>query len=99
MVDERERPGITSNSPKKGRYRKTSAVEQKKVLASLRKDMKKDQRQLSALKSKRAGSGDNKSADTADEKPDDAGKNFQVDLRRRRPSPSSLDSLTVCVSI
>ena len=99
MVDERERPGITSNSPKKGRYCKTSSVEQKKVLASLRKDMKKDQRQLSALKSKRAGSGDNKSADTVDEKTDDAGKNFQVDLRRRRPSPSSLDSLTVCVCI
>ena len=76
VVDERERPGITSNSPKKGRYRKTSAVEQKKVLASLRKDMKKSQRQLADLKRKRAGGSDNKSVDAADKKPDDAGNSF-----------------------
>ena len=76
VVDERERLGLTRNSPKKGRDRKTSAVGHKKALASLRKDMKKAQQQLVALKRKRAGGSDDQSVDAADKKPDDAGKTF-----------------------
>ena len=76
VVDERERLGLTTNSSKKNRDRKTSAVGQKKALASLHKDMKKAQRQLAALKRKRSGGSDEKSVDAADEKPDDAGNSF-----------------------
>ena len=63
MVDERERLGLTKNSSKKNRDRKTSAVGQKKALASLCKDMKKAQRQLAALKRKRAGGSDDEIVD------------------------------------
>ena len=76
VVDERERLGLTKNSSKKNRDRKTSAVGQKKALASLRKDMKKAQRQIAALKRKKAGGSDDESADAADEKPEDAGNSF-----------------------
>ena len=76
VVDERERLGLTRNSSKKNRDRKTSAVGQKKALASLCKDTKKAQRQLAALERKRAGGSDDGSVNAADEKPDDTGNSF-----------------------
>ena len=84
MVEEHGRLGLTRNSPKKSRNRKTSAVGQKKALSSLCKDMKKAQRQLAALKRKRAGGSDDESVDTADEKPDDAGNSFGGRSEKRK---------------
>ena len=84
MVDEREMLGLASNSTKKGGDCKTSAVGQKKALASLRKYMKKAQRQLATLKRKRAGGSDNESADTADEKPGDADNSFGGQSQKKK---------------
>ena len=100
VVNKRERLGLTRNSPKKGRDRKTSAVGQKKAVASLLKYMKKSQRQLKPLKGKGQAVATMKVPILQKIILMTSATVLEVNLRRRRrPSPIRLDSSPACVCI